>query len=219
MTSKSFRLEREVVGQYLKEVLPKLSAKDIELVLDAYSEHWRTYHNIGHIFNMIKNAIQHFRHLCNDEEWRALLTMILYHDVVYKVGEKAADNERASADLMSDHLDTFPSPTWFGVCVWAGIFATKSHGLEGVPEQYRKIVAMLIDLDLIGLGLSETEFKENTEAIWLEFQPVTTRHEYDRGRERWARSFLERPKIYLTDIFYDLFEKQARKNLEQLLQN
>ena len=205
------------VAMCLHQVLPKLTREKISLVVEAYSERWRTYHNLSHIWGMVQSAQNQFRSLCSDEEWRALLTMIIFHDVVYKVGDAGKDNERASADMMADMLNTMNESLWFELCVWAGIYATKTHSLEGVSEQYRNIVSMIIDLDLEGLGLSAEKFTQNTESIWHEFEPITTREKYDRGREQWARSFLVRPHIYLTDLFKAQYEASARRNLELLL--
>lgn len=204
------------VANCLHQVLPGLCHKDVSLVIDAYSEHWRTYHNLNHIWGMIGSAKTQFHSLCTNEEWRVLQIMVLYHDVVYKVGDAGKDNERASADFMADMLSTLNEPKWFESCAWAGIYATKSHSLEGVPPQYRKTTSMLIDLDLRGLGLPEEGFAKNTEAIWQEYQPIATRQQYDQGRALWAKSFMARAYIFQTELFRDLYEAQARRNLAQL---
>ncbi len=217
MREQSNGIKPLVIAEYLKTALPTISRKEIGTLLAAYSEHWRTYHNLYHIYRMVKSAETHFKSECDDDEWRALLTMILYHDAVYKVGDAGKDNERASADMMADLIGTMDVTLWFELCAWAGIYATKTHNLDGVPEQYQKIVAMIIDLDLEGIGLTDEGFTQNTEAIWLEFQPIMIREKFDRGREEWARSFLSRPHIFHTELFREKYELQARRNLEHLL--
>jgi predicted metal-dependent HD superfamily phosphohydrolase len=204
--------------QYLREALPRISREQIQEILDAYQEHWRTYHNLGHIMGMIKSAEVHFRSQCEPDEWRALLAMIGGHDVVLKVGLLAANNETASADFTADIVVKTGEPKWFETCVWKGIVATQKHSLKDVPDHHHQLVSYLLDLDLEGLGMSAVEFAANTEAIWLEFQPVTTREKYNDGRGAWARSFLARPRIFHTELFYARYEQRARENLGRLIQ-
>lgn len=204
------------IALYFKEALPNISREQIDAVLTAYCEHWRTHHNLNLILRTIKSARTHFKSECAEEEWHALLIMILYQYVVYKVGENSIENERASAEWAAEVLSKINPPNLFTPWVWAGINATKTHTLAGVHPQYQKCTSMLIDLSLEGLGLPADMFAQNTESIWQESQPILTRREFNRGRRSWAKSFLDRPKIFYTANFFGLYETQARLNLTKL---
>ena len=204
------------VSNSLFEVLPGLSGEKVGRFMSAYSEPRRTYHNLNHIWGMLESGEGHFKALCLSDEWRALRIKTLYHDVVNEVGDASKDNERASADWMADDLFELNELKWPESCAWAGIYATKTHSLEGVPPQYQKTTAMLIDLDLEGLGLSKEGFAVNTEAIWHEYEPIASRKQSDEGRAKWAQSFLARPYIFQTELFRDKYETQARRNLARL---
>lgn len=183
----------------------------------AYDEHWRTYHNVFHIIDMLDQA-KHFLSQLSDENYLKLQFMILYHDVVYKIDRERGFNERASAARARKDLSsrgTLASPQFVDE-VEQGILATINHSLTGVDERSTEIVAMLLDLDLHGLGLRPAQFFHANEKIWNELQPKFTREEFDAGRIIWAQKFLkDRPKIFHTRSFAHL-ESQAIKNLTDL---
>lgn len=204
------------IAAYLRVCLPNLERAKIEAVIATYCEPWRTYHNLNRLWGMVKSAEQHFKSDCTVKEWQALLVSIIYSKAVYKVGGWLDDQERASADWASEDVHQAGGSEFLAGCVWAEIYATKTHTLDGVPAQYQKITSMLLDLNLESLGLPEKEFTQTTEAIWHEFQPIVDRQEYDRRRRIWAKGFLDRPQIFHTEKLRSLYEDQARSNLTQL---
>lgn len=201
---------------YLNIALPHLPEERVRALVAAYSESWRTYHYFAHILNMIEGAEVRFRHKLSDIKWRMLLCMILYHDVVYKLGQEPGWNERESANYFARDLNLAQEGHVFESTVWAGIYATATHTLDGVPQQYHQLVAMLLDLDLAGLGSEWVVFSGHTEAVWGEYQTITARDKFDEGRALWATEFLKRPMIYHTTELAWL-EPHARNNLGQLI--
>jgi len=186
----------------------------VERIVSAYQEPWRTYHNTHHILQMLK--------LANNELETAirqnLELLIIYHDVWYKVGQKPGTNEENSVRwAISDFGDHRTVDTVrLTRMLRQGIRATVNHTLEGVNPHYVDEVALLIDLDLWGLGQSPDYFQEKSEAVWREFQPIFTREQFDTGRAQWAKSFLLRERIYFNEVYLCL-EDQARQNLSSLI--
>ncbi len=185
----------------------------VERIVAAYNEPWRTYHNENHILQMLQLASRE-----NNLEIRQRLeVLILYHDVWYKVGQPHGTNEHNSAEwAVSDFGDARDVETVrLTRMLRQGIVATATHTLDKVNPNYVEEVSLLLDLDLWGLGQSAEYFQANTEAIWLEFQPIATRKQYDEGRAAWAKSFLKRDAIYHTEPYLGL-EHKARENLAAL---
>jgi len=186
-------------------------------ILTAYHEPWRTYHNADHIMQMLRRSRQSDINL-TDEERQRLELMILYHDIWYKVGRSAEENERRSAEWAIQDLSDGISEDMIRLrrCVSQGINATALHSLDNINPAYVEEIATLLDLDLWGLGQDPERFKEDTEKVWREYQPIATREEFDNGRSVWARNFLSsRDQIYHTEPFLPR-EEMARYNLQQL---
>lgn len=181
-------------------------------ILCAYDEAWKTYHNASHILKMLELLDTLTKISPRSKQYVAL--MILYHDVWYKVGPMTSENEQRSAewalrDLVKEKHDLKKA-------VRQGILATRSHNLDGVDREFSSEVAILLDLDLWGLGQPKERFNMDTEKVWGEFQCITTREKYDEGRSAWAKDFLtSRRKIYHTETFSHL-EAQAKANLSAL---
>lgn len=186
-------------------------------ILQAYCEPWRTYHNAGHIMQMLERSRQSDIELTDDARQRLEL-MILYHDAWYKVGRASGENEEQSAKWATEDLaDSIDDDTLrLRRAVRQGIVATATHSLDNINPAYVEEIATLLDLDLWGLGQAPDAFKEDTEKVWKEYQPIATRKEFDAGRSTWARSFLtSRKGIYHTEPFLGR-EEMAQFNLKQL---
>jgi predicted metal-dependent HD superfamily phosphohydrolase len=191
----------------------RVSEEATNLVIAAYSEKWRGYHNASHIMQMLVLSRRFYAEL-TEREQQLLESMILYHDVWYKIGRPVGENERRSAAWACNDLRQGGSA--FLKALREGIEATIKHSLDDVSPSNFGVVSALLDLDLWGLGQKLEYFKRTNEMIWREYEPVTTREEFKQGRAAWAQSFLDsRKKIYRTEAFADL-EAQARQNLAEL---
>lgn len=74
--------------------------------------------------------------------------------------------------------------------------------------------ALFIDADLSILGKSPPVYNSYSKQIRQEYAvyPDTL---YLPGRKKVILHFLEMPRIYKTDFFYEKYEEQARKNLRR----
>ena len=209
-------LDQELYSEML-DILAPFEVPTHGEILYAYCEPWRTYHNADHIMHMLRRSRQSDINL-TDEARQRLELMILYHDVWYKLGRNAGENERRSAEWAVRDLSRSVSDNTVRLkrCVSQGINATATHSLDKINPAYVEEIATLLDLDLWGLGQDPEHFKEDTEKVWREYQPIATREEFDAGRSLWARNFLtSRNKIYHTEPFLPL-EEMARYNLQQV---
>jgi predicted metal-dependent HD superfamily phosphohydrolase len=171
----------------------------------------RYYHVWNHPLAM-RTLAERYAHLITDMQ--SVLAMIAFHDAVYDSGRN--DNEERSADLAREMLAPFVEAARLDF-ILAGIGATKRHLIpDGLsPAQWRDI-AFLLDADLAILGTSHAEFDAFDAAVRKEYSWVTD-EEWRTGRAAVMRSFLQRPRIYLTDEFRDAYEENARRNIARLL--
>jgi predicted metal-dependent HD superfamily phosphohydrolase len=75
---------------------------------------------------------------------------------------------------------------------------------------------LMVDIDLASLGLPPEMFDANGRAIREEYAHVPE-DDFRRGRASLLGRFLNRPRIYLTDEFFNRYETQARQNLRRSL--
>lgn len=203
------------IQECLAEAIPGTTITQQDALLCAYMEIWRRYHHFYHIWYMIEAAFATFRAELTLREWRMLLSMIIYHDVVFKLGREFGWNENESALWAERDMRAAGIDEAFIAGVMAGIRATATHTLNEVPTEFKHIIAMLLDLDLMGLGLIWKKFIKNTELLWQESLPHFTSEQYIAGRKKWAGTFLARPKIYHTEKM-SFLETPARANLARL---
>tara|TARA_B100000745_G_scaffold233824_2_gene157437 strand:+ start:1563 stop:2225 length:663 start_codon:yes stop_codon:yes gene_type:complete len=189
-------------------------------LVDMHEPDKRTYHAPAHPCNMFDVFVDHKAviDLSNDSvDIIAIYWMFILHDVIIKVGTAHGWSERESAEFAYVLLIKLGYPQSFALFVKRGILATAKHSLDGIPEEEKPTVALLLDLDLMGLGQDAEGFAADTESIYLEYKHHYTREEYDEGRKKWAQSFRkpQRASVYHTQYFAHL-EQQAQKNLTAL---
>ncbi len=172
----------------------------------VHAESSRTYHNRDHVVD----CLQQF------DSARELATLpeevecaIWFHDAGYDV--HAADNEQQSADWAARFLRTAGVDEATVGRVIANIMATRhSESPRSGDEE------LIVDVDLSILGRAPADYDVYEANIRREYDWVPE----DTFRTRRAeilQSFLNRPRIYTTDRFHDLFEEPARENLTRAI--
>jgi predicted metal-dependent HD superfamily phosphohydrolase len=170
-----------------------------------YSEPQRYYHTAQHI----DECLREFDSLrVNPSNPVALELAIWFHDAIYD--PHATDNEEQSALLA--HLSLKDAVPPLGPLVSSLVLATKHHLSGDTPE-----ADLLIDIDLSILGKPPESFAAYESAIRREYSWVPL-NLYREKRAAVLRSFLERPRIFATSSFYDLYETSARGNLARSIQ-
>jgi len=166
----------------------------------------RKYHNLAHLQNMhaqlasIKLAI---------EDWDIIILSICYHDIVYNPLKK--DNEEKSAALAGKTLREIQLPTNKITRCQRQILATKTH-VTSLDEDTN----LFTDADLSILGHPAEVYRTYCHQIRQEYA-IYPDVIYNPGRKKVLVYFLQMPRIFKTEIFYDWYEQQARINLQQEL--
>ena len=167
--------------------------KEIE---EKHSEPTRYYH-----------TLKHLEHIYSELPKLDTVTefSIFYHDIVYDVS--CSDNEEESASVCEKRLALLGVQTKLIEEVTQLIVETKTH------EPSSKRNALFLDADLAVLGSSEDVYKTYTQNIRKEYATYSD-SVYSEGRQKVLKHFLEKERIYVSDYFYELYERKARKNLE-----
>jgi predicted metal-dependent HD superfamily phosphohydrolase len=168
----------------------------------AYSEPHRHYHNAGHIerclreFDTTKTLAQH------PEEVEFAIWL---HDAVYD--PRAHDNEEKGAQWAADILTSLSCAEAVVCRVKDLILATKHQVILREPD-----ALLLVDIDLSIIGQPPEVYDNYEKSVRAEYDWVPAAA-YKIGRRQILQSFSERPRIFQTDFYYELYEKQARQNL------
>lgn len=176
------------------------NAGDVFLMLiDAYSESHRHYHNLQHVGEMLAALPS-----CSN----ALYMAVWFHDAVYD--PKLKDNEEKSAELAKKKCIGLGYCEEFAANVESLIMATKH-----VSEPSTGEAKLLCDADLA--IFASPRVYEYDEAIRKEYSFVPEEM-YLQGRKKVLNGFLSKPCIYHTKEFRDKYEEKARENLKALIQ-
>jgi predicted metal-dependent HD superfamily phosphohydrolase len=163
-------------------------------LIQRYSEPQRAYHNLKHIEALL-------RLLPQEPE---LELAAWFHDAIYD--PQHHDNEEQSAALAEQQLGPLGIDIALIERVSELIQATKTH------EASDATVALFIDADLSILGTEPETYARYARAIRQEYSWVAEA-DYRAGRSKVLQRFLDRERIYQTDMFEQL-EARARENME-----
>jgi predicted metal-dependent HD superfamily phosphohydrolase len=190
--------------------VPEMSLIDETLKADLlarYGEAGRHYHGLGHIEALLGLMRDHGRALSDPEVVEAA---IWFHDAVYDT--RAKDNEAQSAALAALLLKDRLAPARLAAVV-AMIEATASHRVPAIGSED---AALFLDMDLSILGEAPAVFDAYEQGVRLEYRWVPD-DRWRQGRAAVLAGFLDRPRIFHTDIFGDRYEAPARDNIRRSL--
>jgi predicted metal-dependent HD superfamily phosphohydrolase len=204
----------EVFYKYVNntEVIDKLY-KD---VYDKYNGRGRHYHNMTHIYRMVRNWSRLKKKLKNSD---AVFMAIIYHDIVYK--PRKSDNEEKSAEyfekIAEAHLKKhLVAGVYYTLVddVKCAIVATKHNATSVIYWKDNSDIQYLLDFDLEILSASNAnDYEWYRSGVRKEYR-IYPNILYKPGRKKVLESFLTREKIYLTKDFEER-ENTARKNLKK----
>jgi predicted metal-dependent HD superfamily phosphohydrolase len=178
----------------------------LQQLLARYAEPQRAYHTSQHlnecfaIFDELRAGMLHSGEVA---------CAIWFHDAVYD--PRRADNEERSADWALEVLSATGAPADVIASVRQLILST-THTAEPVGLDQ----SILTDIDLAILGAPAERFAEYESQIRLEHSWVPA-FVYRRERAHVLRGFLERPRIYRTELLHGRLEERARRNLGRAL--
>jgi predicted metal-dependent HD superfamily phosphohydrolase len=171
-------------------------------LLAGYHEPQRHYHTLDHIKHCL-GMFEDCKSLVHDPD--SLEMAIWFHDVILVCGRR--DNEALSAELYLE-LSAGIQLDETRQLVKHLIMATLHNGdsLDDADSIY------MVDIDLSSFGLSWDGFLRDSLNLRAE-NPHLGDQDYQLNQTGFQRSLLARPRFFLSDYFFDRFEKQARDNL------
>lgn len=193
------------------DILPIMKTETLQQLYYAYCRPNRFFHNLEHIgwcFIHLKKAVNADVPIQNED---ALRYALWFHDYIYE-GTRT-DNEELSADAAYDAAIRDGHTEDFARTVQSMVLATKHS------DKYPPITPdeeLICDIDLS--TLADDNFAGNTAAIRKEYAHVPEGI-FIHERRRILQAFLDRPFIYRTQFFRDLYEEKARANLKAAIED
>ncbi|PJZ46641.1 HD domain-containing protein [Leptospira brenneri] len=176
-----------------------------EEVKNRYTESHRSYHNLNHLYQMLKEYDLVFPKWKDPE---VALFALFYHDLIYDVTSKT--NEEESAKIAEKRLSELAiTQNRIGICV-GHILATKSHRLG---ENCHPDTSYFLDIDISILGSEESKYIEYAKNIRKEYS-IYSDEDYKKGRTQVLNHFIENVRLFHTDSFFDRYEMQSRHNIK-----
>jgi predicted metal-dependent HD superfamily phosphohydrolase len=195
--------------------LDRVQQQEIEyifkLLIAAYTQPDRHYHNLDHIHHLL-TIIERFDRKNSPQLERlqdpsSVILAAWFHDFVYD--PQAVDNEVQSAKAATELLANL------NLCLDLDrieqlILATQGHQID--PDDADR--SIFLDADLAILGTVPAQYQNYARSIRQEYGWVSD-VEYKTGRTKVLKSFLQRDRLYCTDLLFDELESIARFNMQQ----
>jgi predicted metal-dependent HD superfamily phosphohydrolase len=180
-----------------------LRERVFQLLITAYTQTDRYYHNLTHIHQILTTLDRFSSTLQNPI---AVSLAAWFHDFVYDA--QASDNEIQSARSAGELLASIGGARELIDRVQSLILATQGHQID--PNDRDKCI--FLDADLAILGTEPIRYQTYQRSIRREYSWVSD-EAYQTGRIRVLESFLQRDRIYYTDLLFNELESLARTNM------
>jgi predicted metal-dependent HD superfamily phosphohydrolase len=180
-----------------------LRERVFQLLVTAYTQPDRYYHNLAHIHQILTTLDRFSATLQNPI---AVSLAGWFHDFVYD--SQAADNEIQSARSAGELLASIGGSRELIDQVQSLIRATQGHQVD--PNDRDRCI--FLDADLAILGTDPIRYQIYQRSIRREYSWVSD-VAYQTGRIRVLESFLQRDRLYYTDLLFDELESIARTNM------
>lgn len=174
-------------------------------LITRYGEPWRRYHTVEHLAEVL-SWIDRLAPVTEQVEVVELAAW--FHDAVYDPRAGAGVNEAASAALAEAALGRLSVPPSITVDVHRLVLMTATH----TPPDGDVDGATLADADLAILGGSADRYARYSAGVRAEYGWVDERA-WREGRAAVLARFLDRPRLYRTDIAHEALDRAARANL------
>ncbi len=173
-------------------------------ITDAWAEPHRAYHDLGHLEHCLKQLETHHDEAESPDEVELALW---FHDAIYR--PRASDNEAQSARWARSSIRDAGLSDALADRVSALIMATLH---DAAPDDADG--RLIVDIDLSILGSSAALYDRYEDAVRREYRWVPG-FIFRKKRKEILQSFLRRDAIFLTEPFVELYEVQARSNLQR----
>lgn len=202
---------RQTFFQQVSPYAPQPVAEQFWTEIETtYTEGRRYFHNLAHLEQML-TELQPVQ--ANIHDWPTLFFALCYHDIVYDIENNIVlnDNEEKSAELAQQRLASIGFPAAKIEACTAQILATKSHRPSTDED-----TNYLLDADLSILGQPWKTYKIYKDNIRKEYS-IYADSIYKAGRRKFLETFLKKNRLFSTAYFHQLYEKQAKENMNEEL--
>jgi predicted metal-dependent HD superfamily phosphohydrolase len=182
---------------------PKTARPLFTALTEAYSTPGRVYHTLDHI-QAVLASIETARTQATN--FPAIQLAAWFHDCIYD--SQATDNEEQSALYAQNTLSSLAIPAETVQAATEMILSTKTHW----TAESNYDCQVLLDADLAILGAPSQHYDAYARAIRQEYSWVPA-EAYRTGRVQVLQTFLQRARIYWTEVQYSALERQARENI------
>lgn len=192
----------------LMDALPEDSGDTRPLfadILEQYLEKGRYYHNLDHIYLMLRRK-KDFAGCAFHPE--VLDFAIWYHDFFYHPLKK--DNENRSAAHAQEVMRQLACPDAWIEQVTRMIRCSADHMQRDPNEPLTQQI--FLDLDLLILGAPREQYESYAVNIRKEYRMVPALL-YRTGRKKVLKRMLDAPSIFRTERYQTAYEQTARDNL------
>jgi predicted metal-dependent HD superfamily phosphohydrolase len=177
----------------------------------AYGEGRRAYHTLAHVAEVAKHFdFARSRSVVHDPS--SVFVAILFHDAVYDA--KSTDNEARSAVLARTSIEGAQLPVSADRVAML-ILATASHG--SIDPREDSDLALFLDCDMAILGADETAYDAYERGVAYEYAEAYPADLFRVGRAQFLVKLVERPRLFVTDLFHETYDEKARKNLRRAI--
>jgi predicted metal-dependent HD superfamily phosphohydrolase len=211
-----FTLEEQKAVLARSGVLAIVTSDQIGKLLNRYSEPHRHYHVWDHALQVLSwvNYLAEVADLRQTltAEWISDMELAaLFHDVVYDALKGAPFNESASVEVMRSFGIQRPRAEDI-------ILATARHG-KTLPDDLPKPHALFLDCDIAHFGEKRYEIvRWNDDNVTREFEVHYSKEQVAEGRKKFLAGMIaDGRRLYMSQHFYDMFERQAQLNLQRLI--
>ncbi|MEO6173198.1 MAG: hypothetical protein ABIP02_08780 [Arenimonas sp.] len=180
----------------------------------AYQTPPRAYHNIQHVHEVTA----HYENVATTMGWqnpREVYLAVLYHDAIYQAGRK--DNETRSSDLALAAVEKYLSDESIDTSKLKNLIElTARHG-HLQSDNLDQETKHFLDCDMAILGSDHEQFIAYDKAIANEYRGKLPGWMFQFLRRKFLKGLLDSPRIYLSEIFHQSHEANARANIAGLL--
>lgn len=194
----------------------KIGERDAESIYEdvivyRYSEHWRYYHTMDHIQDLLELCDNHVQLL---DDPLAVRLAIFFHDIVYK--PSSPDNEEASALLFEETFSPLNVDERLIEKVKLYIHATKNHSTTESNFNDSDL-GYFLDMDMSILGAPSDRYDSYCQQIRSEYKSFSDQQFY-RGRLQFLEKISRNEiSVFSTEVFRNNLESNARSNLRREL--
>lgn len=203
----------------MSDIALGLPADQLVAIEAAYGQPPRAYHHFGHV----QEVLRHYDAVAAGPGWaqpREVRLAVLYHDAIYEPGRR--DNEARSADLAIEHIarwlpgrgvDARRVAELIQLTARHGAFAPEDFGDDPPSRDARHF----LDCDMAILGADPAAFDAYDRGIAAEYRGHVPGWLFKLNRRRFLKGLLAKERIFLSELFHDRYDAQARINLRRAI--